>query len=82
MEVRRAAGDREAICRGTTVSRAGPRSLDPARLRALLAGLVLPPTVPVHRTHFADGGYAGGMMALTLWRTGTWQLQIVKARPS
>jgi len=27
---------------------------------------------------FADGGYAGGKMALTVWRTGVWRLQIVK----
>ena len=26
----------------------------------------------------ADGGYAGGKMALTMWRTGVWRLQIVK----
>jgi putative transposase len=27
---------------------------------------------------FADGGYAGRKMALTVWRTGAWGLQIVK----
>ena len=27
---------------------------------------------------FADGGYAGQKMALVVWRTGTWKLQIVK----
>ena len=27
---------------------------------------------------FADGGYAGRKMALTVWRTGVWKLQIVK----
>jgi transposase len=27
---------------------------------------------------FADGGYAGRKMAMTVWRTGTWRLQIVK----
>ena len=27
---------------------------------------------------FADGGYAGRKMALTVWRTGAWSLQIVK----
>src|SRR6187455_1553894 len=27
---------------------------------------------------FADGGYAGGKMALVVWRTGAWKLQIVK----
>ena len=27
---------------------------------------------------FADGGYAGQKMALVVWRTGTWRLQIVK----
>jgi transposase len=27
---------------------------------------------------FADGGYAGGKMALTVWRTGVWRLHIVK----
>jgi transposase len=27
---------------------------------------------------FADGGYAGPKMALTVWRTGVWRLQIVK----
>ena len=30
------------------------------------------------RTHFADGGYAGRKMAMTVWRTGAWSLQIVK----
>ena len=33
---------------------------------------------------FADGGYAGQKMALVVWRTGAWKLQIVKryrARP-
>ena len=27
---------------------------------------------------FADGGYAGQKMALVVWRTGAWKLQIVK----
>ena len=27
---------------------------------------------------FADGGYAGKNMALVVWRTGTWKLEIVK----
>ncbi len=27
---------------------------------------------------FADGGYAGRKMALTVWRTGAWRLQVVK----
>jgi transposase len=27
---------------------------------------------------FADGGYAGRKMALVVWRTGTWKLQVVK----
>jgi len=27
---------------------------------------------------FADGGYAGEKMALAVWRTGVWRLQIVK----
>lgn len=27
---------------------------------------------------FADGGYAGRKMALTVWRTGAWRMQIVK----
>src|SRR5437870_735930 len=27
---------------------------------------------------FADGGYAGGKMALAVWRTGAWKLEIVK----
>ena len=27
---------------------------------------------------FADGGYAGRKMAMTVWRTGAWRLQIVK----
>jgi transposase len=27
---------------------------------------------------FADGGYAGPKMSLTVWRTGVWRLQIVK----
>src|SRR3974377_193459 len=27
---------------------------------------------------FADGGYAGRKMALTVWRTGAWGMQIVK----
>ena len=29
---------------------------------------------------FADGGYAGRKMAMTVWRTGAWSLQIVKRR--
>ena len=27
---------------------------------------------------FADGGYAGRKMAMTVWRTGAWSVQIVK----
>src|SRR3954464_8786689 len=27
---------------------------------------------------FADGAYAGRKMAMTVWRTGAWRLQIVK----
>ena len=27
---------------------------------------------------FADGGYAGGKMALVVWRTGAWKLEIVR----
>ena len=27
---------------------------------------------------FADGGYAGRNMALTVWRTGVWRLRIIK----
>jgi transposase len=27
---------------------------------------------------FADGGYAGEKMALVVWRTGAWRLEIVK----
>jgi transposase len=27
---------------------------------------------------FADGGYAGPKMALVVWRTGTWKLEILK----
>src|ERR1700690_4267433 len=27
---------------------------------------------------FSDGGYAGRKMAMTVWRTGVWQLQVVK----
>jgi len=27
---------------------------------------------------FADGGYAGRKMAMTVWRTDAWRLQIVK----
>jgi transposase len=27
---------------------------------------------------FADGGYAGRKMALVVWRTGVWKLEIVK----
>lgn len=27
---------------------------------------------------FADGGYAGPKMAMVVWRTGQWRLQIVK----
>ena len=27
---------------------------------------------------FADGGYAGQKMAVVVWRTGAWKLQIVK----
>ena len=33
---------------------------------------------PFIKRIFADGGYAGGTMALVVWRTGTWKLEIVK----
>ena len=33
---------------------------------------------PFIKRIFADGGYAGRKMALTVWRTGAWRLQIVK----
>src|SRR5271156_1042352 len=33
---------------------------------------------PFIKRIFADGGYAGEKMALAVWRTGTWRLQIVK----
>ena len=32
---------------------------------------------PIRRI-FADGGYAGKKMALVVWRTGAWKLEIVK----
>src|SRR5215510_8591808 len=33
---------------------------------------------PFIKRIFADGGYAGEKMALIVWRTGAWRLQIVK----
>jgi transposase len=33
---------------------------------------------PFIKRIFADGGYSGRKMALTVWRTGAWRLQIVK----
>ena len=33
---------------------------------------------PFIERFFADGGYAGRKMAMTVWRTGAWSLQIVK----
>jgi transposase len=33
---------------------------------------------PFIKRIFADGGYAGEKMALVVWRTGAWRLQIVK----
>jgi len=33
---------------------------------------------PFIKRIFADGGYAGPKMAMTVWRTGAWRLQIVK----
>jgi transposase len=33
---------------------------------------------PFIKRIFADGGYAGEKMALAVWRTGTWRLQVVK----
>ena len=36
------------------------------------------PLFPFIERIFADGGYAGRNMALTVWRTGVWRLQIVK----
>jgi transposase len=33
---------------------------------------------PFIKRIFADGGYAGEKMALVVWRTGTWKLEIVK----
>jgi putative transposase len=33
---------------------------------------------PFSERIFADGGYAGQKMALVVWRTGAWKLQIVK----
>ena len=33
---------------------------------------------PFIKRIFADGGYAGKKMALVVWRTGAWRLQIVK----
>ena len=32
----------------------------------------------LRRGRFAGGGYAGRKMAMTVWRTGAWSLQIVK----
>ena len=36
---------------------------------------------PFVKRIFADGGYAGKKMALVVWRTGEWKLEIVK-RPT
>ena len=36
------------------------------------------PLFPSIEPIFADGGYAGRKMAMTVWRTGAWSLQIVK----
>ena len=33
---------------------------------------------PFIKRIFADGGYAGDKMALVVWRTGAWKLEIVK----
>jgi transposase len=33
---------------------------------------------PFIKRIFADGGYAGEKMALVVWRTGAWKLEIVK----
>jgi transposase len=33
---------------------------------------------PFIKRIFADGGYAGAKMALIVWRTGAWTLEIVK----
>jgi transposase len=33
---------------------------------------------PFIKRIFADGGYAGRKMALVVWRTGAWKLEIVK----
>jgi transposase len=33
---------------------------------------------PFIKRIFADGGYAGRRMALVIWRTGAWKLEIVK----
>jgi transposase len=33
---------------------------------------------PFIKRIFADGGYAGQKMAVVVWRTGRWKLQIVK----
>src|SRR6516225_5537961 len=33
---------------------------------------------PFIKRIFADGGYAGEKMALVVWRTGTWKLEIVR----
>ena len=33
---------------------------------------------PFIKRIFADGGYAGPKMALVVWRTGAWKIQIVK----
>ena len=35
---------------------------------------------PFIKRIFADAGYAGNKMALVVWRTGTWKLEIVKRR--
>lgn len=36
------------------------------------------PTVPVHPAHFCRWRYAGDKIALAVWRTGAWKLEIVK----
>ena len=35
-------------------------------------------TIPVHRTHFCRRRIRGTQMAMTVWRTGAWSLQIVE----
>src|SRR5262249_30323261 len=36
------------------------------------------PTVPLHQAHLCRRWLAGEKMALVVWRTGTWKLEIVK----